>query len=301
MSYDLFFYRDTSQPQITRSKFLKYFQGRAHYQVKNSQAWYENEDTGVYFSFDFAETEEEEGGTKSSVAGSVSFNMNYNRPHIFGLEAEPEVSAFVKSFHVLVSDPQNDGIGEGAYTPEGFLRGWNAGNRFGCQAILAMENAPDVHVLPASLIESSWRWNFNRNRLAEKLEQDLIVGFVPRIMFIRHQGKIARFVVWTDSVVTVLPPVDIILVNRTISGKQNDFALISWQELHPELKKFKKVTEPPEHYLPPFDEVPKEIFDFCAKLKPVKEKLEGVRVDQILDQELIDELRKGPKPKIRKS
>jgi hypothetical protein len=294
MSYDLFFFRESGQP-ITQSAFLKYFRGRAHYQVKDSQAWYENEDTGVYFSFDFAEKEEEKGAAGSSPAGSVSFNMNYNRPHIFGLEAEPEVTAFVKFFHVRVTDPQEDGMGEDAYRPEGFLRGWNAGNRFGCQAILAMGNAPEVHVLPASLIESSWRWNFNRERLAEKLEQDMIVGFVPGIRFIRYKGKIARIVVWSDVVVTVIPPVDLVMVNRTKSGKKGDLALISWQEALPQLRNFKKVGQPLEYYLPPFDEVPKEILEFCAKLPPIAEKLEGVRVDEILDQELIDEIRKGHK------
>jgi hypothetical protein len=47
--------------------------------------------------------------------------------------------------------------------------------------------------------------------------------------------------------------------------------------------------------LPPFDEVPNEILEFCASIQPVQEKLEGIRVDQILDQELIDEIRKGSK------
>src|SRR5262249_30275746 len=111
MSYDLFFYRDKEQPAITGTAFQKYFRARADYQVKDSQVWYENEDTGVYFSFDYGEREEEE----------VSFNMNYNRPHIFGLEAELDVSAFVQFFRVLVDDPQDAGMGQGAYTSQGFL------------------------------------------------------------------------------------------------------------------------------------------------------------------------------------
>ena len=28
----------------------------------------------------------------------VSFNLNYFRPHVFSLEAEPELAAFVESF-----------------------------------------------------------------------------------------------------------------------------------------------------------------------------------------------------------
>jgi hypothetical protein len=243
MSYDLFFHRDTAQPAITQNEFLKYFQSRPHYQVKNSQAWYENEDTGVYFSFEYED--EDKGDPEPAPSGRASFNMNYNRPHIFGLEAEPEVSAFVESFNFLVDDPQDEGMGQGSYTPRGFLQGWNAGNRFACQAILTMEKGTKVDVLPGSLIESSWRWNLHRKRLEDKLEKDLVVGFVPRIMFIRYQGKIVRTVVWTDTVVTVLPPVDVVLVNRTKSGKQNDFALITWQDVLPHLETFKKVAETP--------------------------------------------------------
>ena len=100
--------------------------------------------------------------------------------------------------------------------------------------------------------------------------------------------------------VTVIPPVDIVLVNRTRSGVKNDFALLTWQEALPQLKGFKQVGEPCEYYLPPFDEVLDEIYEFCAKLKPVKDKLEGVSVDQILDKELIDEIRAGPRPKFQK-
>ena len=43
----------------------------------------------------------------------VTFCLNFYRPHIFGLEAELEVRAFVKALNLFVSDPHIGGMGEG--------------------------------------------------------------------------------------------------------------------------------------------------------------------------------------------
>jgi hypothetical protein len=84
---------------------------------------FENEATGVSFGFDFSEGN-----------ALPAFNLNSVRRHVFGLEAEPLVTAFVRQFDLEVDDPQADGMGKGPYSPERFLRGWNAGNRFGARA-----------------------------------------------------------------------------------------------------------------------------------------------------------------------
>ncbi len=56
--------------------------------------------------------------------------MSYFRPHVFGVEAVSEVEALVTAFQCDVQDDQVDGMGTGPFTREGFVRGWNAGNRF---------------------------------------------------------------------------------------------------------------------------------------------------------------------------
>jgi len=99
MSYDLFF----TQPEITLEQFLDYFAGRSRYRVENAQAWYENEDTGVYFCFDYSIEPEYD---PEAPAGIVAFNLNFYRPHFFALEAEPEVRSFVDYFNCSVHDPQ---------------------------------------------------------------------------------------------------------------------------------------------------------------------------------------------------
>ncbi|QCP52451.1 hypothetical protein FAZ95_25110 [Trinickia violacea] len=90
MSYDLFF---TLPADVAQDDVEAYFRQRRCYRVDGG-ATYENPDTGVYFSFavDEGEVPNEQG---TGPQRRIAFNLNYFRPHIFGLEAEPEVSAFV--------------------------------------------------------------------------------------------------------------------------------------------------------------------------------------------------------------
>ena len=99
MSYDLYFRSRSPGTRFSSEDFEAYFQPRHWYEVKNSQAWYRNNDSGVYFVFEYndPDTDSETGAEHETESGlfPVSFNMNYFRPHPFGLEAEPEVAAFV--------------------------------------------------------------------------------------------------------------------------------------------------------------------------------------------------------------
>ena len=114
MSYDLYF----TKPEITLQQFEDYFRRRDNYKVENAQAWYENEDTGVYFCFEFSDED-----SKDLDFGKISFNLNFFRPHFFALEAEIEVKEFIDKFGFSINDPQNEGMAEGPFTKEGFIRG----------------------------------------------------------------------------------------------------------------------------------------------------------------------------------
>jgi hypothetical protein len=89
-----------------------------------------NAETGIHFRFDYCQERSDEWATGEYVA----FRMNYFRPHISGLEAEIELSAFVNAFACAIHDPQLDGMGDGPYSASGFLRGWNTGNAFAYEA-----------------------------------------------------------------------------------------------------------------------------------------------------------------------
>jgi hypothetical protein len=93
MSYDLFFL--TPSMESSSAEFNRYFAQRPNFSMKDRQAWYQNDDTGVYFSFEHVEHGDEPAGYW------VQFNINYARPRFFALEALPEVVR--PSFRRLVS------------------------------------------------------------------------------------------------------------------------------------------------------------------------------------------------------
>lgn len=201
MSYDLFF----TFPQPTqRSAVEEYFRRRPHYQL-NGSAVYQSQDTGVYFLFQFQESDDD----PNQLVGA-SLNLNYFRPHIFGLEAEPEVRAFVEHFQPDVEDPQTHGMDRGPYTREGFLAGWNAGNEFGYKAITSQHKGPFL-ACPEAKIEAAWRWNRAKSALQEEFGEVL---FVPTIMLATIDGHLRSAVVWGDGIPTLMPQTDAVIVVR---------------------------------------------------------------------------------------
>lgn len=169
--------------------------------VRTTQAVYSNEDTGVYFAFGVSERGVPEDGIEATPA--VVFNLNYVRPHIFALEAEPEVAAFLEAFDCRIDDPQIDGMGEGAYSREDFLRGWTKGNHIGFQSIGEDTERPPWSADPA-LIEAVWKWNYSRAALQKERGADI---FVPRISWFMPEGAEAPISAasWTERVLTMLP------------------------------------------------------------------------------------------------
>ena len=172
MSYDLFL----SSPKVSKESFNQYFSSRSLYELEGDQAWYSNEDSGVYFSFELSEE------------GEAAFNMNFFRPHFFALEAEQEVSAFIDNFECSVNDPQNDGMGEDPYSVEGFIKGWCKGNEFSFNAILNMPDYDsEILVKPTKEIERNWTWNYFRVKRENELVEDL---FIPKIMYGKVNGEL---------------------------------------------------------------------------------------------------------------
>ena len=181
MRFDL--YLSSERSPLTEKQFEKYFSERDHYSIEGSQALYENSDTGVYFYFE----------RDADNPGSIAFNLNYFRPHFFGLEAAPEVAEFIRTFDLSIYDPQAEGMEDGPFSIEGFLDSWNAGNRFGYKAVLSSEHQPETHVYPTKELQHIWKWNFNRSRSQDEAGDD---RFVPIIMFMNGNNKVQTLIVW---------------------------------------------------------------------------------------------------------
>lgn len=237
MSYDLYF--KPRSGAFDSERFAEYFRDRRHYKVEAGQAWYENADTGVYFHFDLQEPDPEEEGEHFPVA----LNINYFRPAYFVREAEPEVSAFVRHFDLLVADYQTDGMGEGEYDAAKLLSGWDHGNRFAHSAVLGRgkNERPEVVHLPGEILDRAWRWNRDRERLQERLGES---KFVPMVMFFRLEGKVVSSCVWPDAIPVAVPSVDVLciprkqLAPRKFFRKAEDIVFVAWKDAYPVLAKF---------------------------------------------------------------
>ena len=307
MSYDLFFRFRPGALHASASEILDFFKSRPGYECSETQAWYSNETTGVYFSFEIEErgtAEEageqfdEEAPPPDPDAAPVSFNINYYRPHFFGLEAEPELTLFVKLFDLLVSDPQVSGMGDGEYTPEGFLAGWNAGNVVGYRAAAASIEDEKPHLLPTAVLERIWRWNYTRPNRAEALGDET---YVPRIFHFQKDGQLQSGIVWGDAMPILIPRVDLILAPREklaprrFFKAQEDKVLCTWGEIEPLLTTFPQVND----YLPAwrlsYREIPRAIEAFFRSHEPLLDTSAGMKIvamDLVLNAEIYEEARK---------
>lgn len=280
MSYDLFM-----KPQngdFSKEQFDSYFHGRKHYTLEDSQAWYQNEVTGVYFVFEYQEQDDD------NEYFPIVFNMNFFRPTFFVKEAEPEVREFISTFNLTVDDPQTHGMGSGDFNSEEFSSGWLYGNEFGYQSIL--EEHPDVFCLPTEQLEAVWSWNIHKEILQEEVEDDV---FVPSIILLNYKGKAVTACVWPDAIPSLIPPVDIVLIGRNeLAPKRwfkrvEDMAIGTWSEIKPLLERHKNKMHGQAYYLF-YKSVPKEIEKYVQSLKSFDlRSLERLSIDQVLNRELV--------------
>lgn len=292
MSYDLFFHK----PGLTESQFSAYFSGRANYQMGPRQAVYENEDTGVSFMFEFGRDEndedEQEADELVSERPDASFNLNFFRPHYFALEAEPEVRAFIERFDLQISDGQVEGMGDGPFTTDGFLRGWNKGNEFAYRAFLKMEDGPEVVAsLPTAELDSIWGWNYAHKQYQEKLGERV---FVPRIMFLTIDSKLCSVSTWAEGIPSLLPITDGLLIGRKPTGFRRLFKR-DWESCYVPFEAARRVlpSQPvASTYARPailldYVSPPSEIVQFIKSLKPM-EQFDGIHPSQVLNRELVE-------------
>ena len=177
------------------------------------QAWYRNDDTNVYFCFDYdaiGSLEDEENIDPELLP--INFTLNFLRPHVFALEAGPELEAFIQHFNLTVSDPQLEGMGDGDFTPSGFMAGWNHGNEFALKSLLeSNENSKPILKISSEDIDRAWRWNYHRAALQEEVGPQIQV---PRIIFVKTADGVQTSILWLDALQILLPRVQTILAFR---------------------------------------------------------------------------------------
>jgi hypothetical protein len=273
MSYDLMFMAGAGKT-LDKKTFAAYFRNRRNYEVAKGQAIYQNEDTGVYFILDEPDD------------GVVAFNLNYFRPHVFGLEAASELEEFAGAFAAVVGDPQGEIADQGPFSSEGFLRGWNAGNQFAYRAMLKEQTDP-VRTWPSQRIREVWEWNYLRATEQERVGESM---FVPAIFVLESGGEILSVAIWPPGCAILLPAVDAVLVPCAQEGKQSEeLALVRWDEVLPVVQSYQEESQGLPRYRLAFEEWPGEIAEFLAKSREPMHGTNGVPLDQLLDKELVSE------------
>jgi hypothetical protein len=190
MRYDL-----QLRPRVipNRQAMARYFASRHHYCFCDSEAYYDNQNTEVYFSF-------------SIETRTVQFHLDYIRPHVFALEAVTELEAFSKAFSCVVGKGGDSAL-SAPFSTERFLRDWLLGNAYKYQSdgIMGREG---VHLIVDSRgIEAVWRWNASRTEIQKYYASLLEVAFVPVVRWGMDQGngQPMRYAVWSAGVWIALP------------------------------------------------------------------------------------------------
>jgi hypothetical protein len=286
VSYDL--YLKPRHGTLGREDFDSYFGKRHHYKLNAGQAYYDNEETGVYFSFDWvdpAARADEDGEFYPAY-----FNLNYYRPSCFVLEAEGEVSAFVRAFDLVAHDPQMHGMGDGEYDAARLHTGWNAGNQSAYDILLEEPDLrSDLQTLPTEAIRYVWRWNYGRETLQDSVGN---TKFVPRIMLLEVEGRTGTAMVWPDGIPLVATPVDwLILSGDKLLQRRPEFEggkrLLPWAEAMSIVGSFAKQRSDLVVTFD-YDEAPPEVFDKLSRLPPEPRSLYQLSPGTVLDREMVE-------------
>ncbi len=216
MSYDLFFYKQKGT-EISTDKISKYLSDKlVPANEENSQWFFENEDTEVYFSFDYNESDddievdEEIEQIENFEDTNFTFNLNFMRPSFFGLEAFVFVEQFCNDLNLFVLNPQSNS--EQPYKPNSQEQfdTWNKTNLWASK-----NHYKKMHscYLSEEDCNKVWEYNSNRQNLQQKIGEEY---FVPKIFFFKKKQTNEPFTltIWAEHIPIILPTTDYILLTR---------------------------------------------------------------------------------------
>lgn len=285
MSYDLYFFKKKDST-VRKEEIVEYLNQKRNNISDNKDQWfYQNDSTGVYFSFDFntpGGDEMFEDISDEFVYTGFSFNINFIRPQFFGKEAFPFVNDFVSHFGFYIVNPQGDA------TPRRFEKGelqkeWEETNlRFAKSHFEEME----LNFLDEKTSNYTWDYCSLKDDLQEELGEDY---FVPTIFYIKphNSREIKTLCVWTEGIPFVLPKTDYVAILKKYTKflflKQEEEGVVNYDTI---IRNFGKYFEDKSLYKILHPEKAKVILkDFNAlKLETtIRELGEGVTVEKFVN------------------
>jgi hypothetical protein len=217
MSYDLYFYKHR-EAQVSESDISAYLTNNLCTPNESGNQWFfENEDTGVYFSFDLNEPDtdpdlDEPEEVFEYLYTFFSFNLNFLRPDFFGREAFLFVDKLVNDLGLYVVNPQANAEEDYPVQPEAdeLYMNWSELN---ANHSAHLYNELELQYYPQPASDAVWEYNFNRAALQAELGNEY---FVPKIFVLQTvaEKRIITFCVWPDSLPIIVPKVDYFFIGR---------------------------------------------------------------------------------------
>ena len=291
MSYDLYFRPASTGRAASPEDFIRYFGQRRHFTTENGQSSYQNEDTGVYFSFELTPDDADPAPVWAD------FSLNFARPRSFVVEAVPEIESFVSTFGLTVHDPQMDGTVDGPFDADRFINGWVSGNEAACM-MMAESGHPRPPAMPTGTLHAIWQWNNGREGLQAQVGDSV---FVPRIMFVAGPSAARSAAVWTDAIPVLLPAVDVVLLYRDAYAprrflrRKPDVAVLEWGAMEPILRTYREELGPVSYRRLEYEAPPPAISTLFTQA--VASAPAGVlAADSVLETELVERIPKWQQP-----
>ena len=236
MSFDLYFCWRKDE-RINFEEVKAWAIGCGNFKLADAQLWYENPKTGVYFSFNFETPGSPEDSPRipgGYFDSGLSFNLNYNRPSYFGLEALPIVETLAARFALSVFDPQAVGDEPEILTDvrsESLVQSWLKHNGWATLALATNEKSSKLLRMAPSASLYLWKFRQAKDALQEKCGDGI---FVPSLVPVRKKGStsVGRAFTYTQGLPMIVPESEWVLIVRRKKGffvdkKEQDVAVIS--------------------------------------------------------------------------
>lgn len=208
-SYDVYFAARGAGAPPTVNAVRAWLEGRPGWKLEDAtQAAYENPLTGVGLNATLYPTLEPD---MAADLAPVCFWIAGLRPHYAIEEVSDEIAAFVDGFELGLADKE-DVSKRAPFERASFADAYEQHNRRLHDVTFRYEGSDHPEVLERARLDEVFRWNRQRDALAERAGDEL---FVPQILFADRGERITTFVAWADGTSALVPKVDSIQTTRT--------------------------------------------------------------------------------------
>ncbi len=295
MSFDIYFSPNSSDGNLNIDAIRTWFSNRPNYTLEDDNlAGYVNEETGVYFCFEFQDQLDEEDDPLCSVNGKqVSFSINFLRPLFFGHEANIELKYFTEKFGLNVLNLQKEEETYQPYDEEKFIASWTKSSAGAFKSIQTQHPELDKIGISGAKLLNLWHWNYHRNVREENLKEDI---FIPLIYLFGFGKEVYTGIVWTDGIATLIPTCEGICTYREElipkSGlfkkmeSRNDF--FPWSDIKHLIEDcYYKSAEYANALMPDYEDCPKLLKKAFRNLPISDQELKIIPFDEVIDAELL--------------